>query len=132
MAHFAAAISSFRLRSAVLVGLLALGAACSTLHEADLAANRGYNEFGTPAYKPKLATNAKSAPAARNVSRVPKRNTQYSPMVARTATGVRVVQDFSTQAKKNTKPTSAQARAARTQQNTKLTKSYNSENLLNR
>lgn len=121
--------------------MVALAAACSTLHEADLAAGRGYNEFGSPAYKPSLASpnaTAKNArhpaeAANRTVARLPSK-AQYSPMVERTVTGVKVVQGFSPQAAKDRpKSNSAQAtQAARMQQNTKLTKSYNAGNLLDR
>lgn len=139
MAYLAVSFLSRRfLRSGALLCLVALGASCSTLHEADMAANRGYNEFGTPAYKPSLSSpkataKTKAATTSRTVARIPSK-TQYSPMVERTVTGVKVVQGFSPQAAK-TKPksNSAQAsQAARTQQNTKLTKAYNAGNLLDR
>ena len=110
---------------------------CSTLHESDLGANRGYNEFGASGYKPSLVgTKGKAAAAAASakpLAKSAKRTAQYSPMVERTATGVRVVQDFATQARgKSAKANAAQVRAARTQQNNRLTKTYNNENLLDR
>ena len=116
---------------------MALLGACSTLHESDLGANRGYNEFDTSGYKPSLAgtkgktsaTAGISKPYAKTLSR----KTQYTPMVERTATGVKVVQDFTTRARNKTAKVNAdQVRASRAQQNTRLTKTYNNDNLLNR
>lgn len=118
-------------------GLMLLGA-CSTLHESDLGANRGYNEFGTSGYKPSLASprnkaTAGAAGASKPLAKTATRKTQYSPMVERTATGVRVVQDFTTQARgKTAKANAAQVRANRAQQNAKMSKNYNNDNLLNR
>ncbi len=114
-------------------GLSLLGA-CSTLHESDLGANRGYNEFGTSGYKPSLAgPRGKTPGVSKPLAKSPNRKAQYSPMVERTATGVKVVQDFTTQARgKNAKANAAQVRANRTQQNTRMSKTYNNDNLLNR
>ncbi len=136
MADFAAL---FRIRalskSVVIIAAVGLASACSTLHEADLGANRGYNELGGPAYKPSLASPKGKKPAAdsKPLAKTSSRKTQYSPMVERTATGVRVVKDFTTQARsKSAKTNAAQARATRAQQNNKISKSYNNENLLER
>ena len=115
-------------------GLMVLGA-CSTLHESDLGANRGYNEFGASGYKPSLAGPKGKAAAgiSKPLAKAPNRKAQYSPMVERTATGVKVVQDFTTQARgKNAKVNAAQVRASRTQQNSRISKTYNNDNLLDR
>jgi hypothetical protein len=138
MAYYTSLVS---LRSAVfsVVASAAIAAvsSCSTLHESDLGANRGYNEFGASGYKPSFAgTKGKAAAAAASakpLAKSSKRQAQYSPMVERTGTGVRVVQDFTTQARgKTAKANAAQVRAARTQQNTRISKNYNNENLLER
>ncbi len=118
--------------AALLMAVVALGA-CSTLHESDLGANRGYNEFGTSAYKPSLSgPKGKAAAGSKPLAKTSNRKVQYSPMVERTATGVKVVQDFTTQARgKTAKSNAAQVRANRTQQNTRISKTYNNDNLLN-
>ena len=115
----------------------ALLGACSTLHESDMGANRGYNEFGTSSYKPSLVgTKGKAAAAAASskaLAKAPNRQTKYTPMVERTATGVRIVKDFTTQARgKNTKANADQVRANRAAQNSRISKSYNNDNLLDR
>ena len=105
---------------------------CATAHESDLGANRGYNDLnpGMPAYKPSLASPS-AAPRASTVNSAKRQ--QYTPMVERTATGVRVVKDFSTQARsKSARANAAQTRAARSQQNSRMAKAYNDENLLTR
>lgn len=124
--------------AAVAAAGMALFGACSTLHESDLGASRGYNEFGTSGYKPSLAGSkgkaaVTAAGASKTFAKSSNRKVQYSPMVERTATGVRVVQDFTTQARgKSAKDNATQIRAARTQQNARMSKVYNNDNLLNR
>ncbi len=100
---------------------------CSTLHETDLGADRGYGEGMAPAYKPSL-----SSPNA--LSRNGKKGEpNYTPMIERTATGVRAVKDFSSQARnKSANDNASQTRAARAQQNSKMAKAYNDNNLLTR
>jgi uncharacterized lipoprotein len=135
MADFAALLRIRALsKSVILIAAVGLASACSTLHEADLGANRGYNELGGPAYKPSLSSpKGKTSADSKPLAKAPNRKAQYSPMVERTATGVRVVQDFTTQARsKSAKTNAAQARATRAQQNNKISKSYNNDNLLNR
>lgn len=123
--------------AAAVSSAVAVLASCSTLHESDTGANRGYNEFGTSSYKPSLVgTKGKAAAAAASskaLAKGPNRQTKYTPMVERTATGVRTVKDFTTQARgKNTKANADQVRANRAAQNSRISKSYNNENLLDR
>lgn len=120
----------FRLTVKRLTLAVALGTgifSCSTLHETDLGADRGYGDGMAPAYKPSL-----SSPNA--LSRNGKKGEPaYTPMIERTATGVRAVKDFSSQARnKSTTDNASQTRAARAQQNSKMAKAYNDNNLLTR
>lgn len=118
----------FRFLPLVLLGVLF---SCATAHESDLGANRGYNDLnpGMPAYKPSLA----SPTAVPRASGLAKHQPQYSPMVERTATGVKVVKDYSAQARsKSARANASQVRAARSQQNSRMAKAYNDENLLTR
>ena len=138
MRYFSALNSLRSVAWAVAVsGALTLLGACSTLHESDLGASRGYNEFGASGYKPSLVGTKGKAVAAPSASKAFSKSTnrqaKYTPMVERTATGVQVVKDFTTQARsKNAKTNAAQVRANRAAQNTRISKTYNNDNLLDR
>jgi hypothetical protein len=152
-----------RLRPLLLSGLMALAlGACSTANEGDIGANQDYGddeasarptlpmpvaEPAPVAAKPKPVV-AKRKPAPRPVARTtprpspktierlasqPRKQVQYTPMVDRTATGVRTVQDFSSQARtKQQRENAAAVRTYRTQQNTRMARAYNNNNLLTR
>ena len=152
-----------RLRSLLMSGVMALLlAACSTANEKDVGANQDYADpdevtsrptLPTPIAKPAPATprpvaakprraaprpvaRAAPRPSPRTIERLaaqPRRQTQYSPMVERTSTGVRTTQDFSSQARtKQQRDNAAAVKTYRTQQNTRMARAYNNNNLLTR
>ena len=85
---------------------------------------------------PKPVARAAPKPSPRTIERLasqPRRQTNYSPMVDRTSTGVRSTQDFSSQARtKQQRDNAAAVKAYRTQQNTRMARAYNNNNLLTR
>jgi hypothetical protein len=101
-----------------------------------------------PAAKPKPAVVAKRRPTQRPLARVaprptpktierlaaqPRRQAQYSPMVERTATGVRTTQDYSAQYRtKQQRDNAATVKAYRADKNTRMARAYNNNNLLTR
>ena len=103
---------------------------------------------GPTAPKPRPVAVKPRRPAPRPVARVapkpspktierlaaqPRLQTQYSPMVERTSTGVRTTQDFSSQARtKQQRDNAAAVKTYRTQQNTRMARAYNNNNLLTR
>lgn len=78
----------------------------------------------------------KAGPSTKEIERLaaqPRKLPNYSPMVDRTASGVRVVKDFSSQANsKAQRDNAAAVKAYRTQQNAKMARAYNNNNLLTR
>lgn len=78
----------------------------------------------------------RTSPSPKEIERLaaqPRKLPNYSPMVDRTASGVRVVKDFSSQAMtKAQRDNAAAVKAYRAQQNTKMARAYNNNNLLTR
>ncbi len=85
---------------------------------------------------PRPVVRATPRPSPKTIERLasqPRKQVQYTPMVDRTATGVRTVQDFSSQARtKQQRENAAAVRTYRTQQNTRMARAYNNNNLLTR
>ncbi len=85
---------------------------------------------------PRPVARATPKPSPRTIERLaaqPRRQTQYSGMVDRTSTGVRSTQDFSSQARtKLQRDNAAAVKTYRTQQNTRMARAYNNNNLLTR
>ncbi|MBC7448449.1 MAG: hypothetical protein H7330_10355 [Hymenobacteraceae bacterium] len=85
---------------------------------------------------PRPVARAVPKPSPKTIERLatqPRRQAQYSPMVERTSTGVRTTQDFSAQARsKQQRDNAAAVKTYKTQQNTRMARAYNNNNLLTR
>lgn len=84
----------------------------------------------------RTAARTASTPSPRSIERIAgqsRQTVQYSPMVERTSTGVRTTKGFSEQARsKQQRDNAAAVKTYKTQQNARMARAYNNNNLLTR